>query len=131
MKFGKFEIYHQRFIFVIMHKHNRHNQKCFFRLKIKKFSQGELRDKKHEHFSTVSLPTDSVIVDHAVQSFIKICCLVVEFSTISSTSVVRKVVKFGINSIKLKASISDKNPQNVNFVFKKCIFNFLCLKNFN
>jgi hypothetical protein len=33
---------------------------------VKKFSQRELRDKKHQHFSTVSLPTDSVIVDHAV-----------------------------------------------------------------
>jgi hypothetical protein len=33
---------------------------------IKKFSQCELRDKKHQHFSTVSLPTDSVIVDHTV-----------------------------------------------------------------
>jgi DNA repair protein RadC len=36
---------------------------------VKKFSQRELRDKKHEHFSTVSLPTDSVIVDHAVYFF--------------------------------------------------------------
>jgi hypothetical protein len=35
---------------------------------VKKFSQRELRDKKHQHFSTVSLPTDSVIVDHAVSS---------------------------------------------------------------
>jgi hypothetical protein len=35
---------------------------------VKKFSQRELRDKKHQHFSTVSLPTDSVIVDHAVLS---------------------------------------------------------------
>jgi hypothetical protein len=33
---------------------------------VEKFSQCELRDKKHQHFSTVSLPTDSVIVDHAV-----------------------------------------------------------------
>jgi hypothetical protein len=33
---------------------------------VKKFSQHKLRDKKHQHFSTVSLPTDSVIVDHAV-----------------------------------------------------------------
>jgi hypothetical protein len=33
---------------------------------VKKFSQCELRDKKHQHFSIVSLPTDSVIVDHAV-----------------------------------------------------------------
>jgi hypothetical protein len=33
---------------------------------VKKSSQRELRDKKHQHFSTVSLPTDSVIVDHAV-----------------------------------------------------------------
>jgi hypothetical protein len=33
---------------------------------VKKSSQRKLRDKKHQHFSTVSLPTDSVIVDHAV-----------------------------------------------------------------
>jgi hypothetical protein len=33
---------------------------------VKKFSQRKLRDKKHQHFSTVSLPTSSVIVDHAV-----------------------------------------------------------------
>jgi hypothetical protein len=33
---------------------------------VKKFSQCELRGKKHQYFSTVSLPTDSVIVDHAV-----------------------------------------------------------------
>jgi hypothetical protein len=33
---------------------------------VKKFSQRKLRDKNHQHFSTVSLPTDSVIVDHAV-----------------------------------------------------------------
>jgi hypothetical protein len=33
---------------------------------VKKFSDCELRDKKHQYFSIVSLPTDSVIVDHAV-----------------------------------------------------------------
>jgi hypothetical protein len=33
---------------------------------VKTFSQCELRDKKHQYFSIVSLPTDSVIVDHAV-----------------------------------------------------------------
>jgi hypothetical protein len=33
---------------------------------VKKFSQCELRDKKHQYFSIVSLPTDSVFVDHAV-----------------------------------------------------------------
>jgi hypothetical protein len=33
---------------------------------VKKFSQCELRDKKHQYFSIVSLPTDSVIVDHDV-----------------------------------------------------------------
>jgi hypothetical protein len=33
---------------------------------VKKFSQYELRDKKHQYFSIVSLPTDSVIVGHAV-----------------------------------------------------------------
>jgi hypothetical protein len=31
---------------------------------VKKFSQRKLREKKHQ---TVSLPTDSVIVDHAVE----------------------------------------------------------------
>jgi hypothetical protein len=35
---------------------------------VKKFSQCELRDKKHQHSSIVSLPTDSVILDHAVFS---------------------------------------------------------------
>jgi hypothetical protein len=33
---------------------------------VKKFSECELRDKKYQYFSIVSLPTDSVIVDHAV-----------------------------------------------------------------
>jgi hypothetical protein len=34
---------------------------------VKKSGQNPLRDKKHQYFSIVSLPTDSVIVDHAVQ----------------------------------------------------------------
>jgi hypothetical protein len=33
---------------------------------VKKSGQCQLRDKKHQYFSIVSLPTDSVIVDHAV-----------------------------------------------------------------
>jgi hypothetical protein len=33
---------------------------------LKKSCQPQLRDKKHQYFSTVSLPTDSVIVDHTV-----------------------------------------------------------------
>jgi hypothetical protein len=33
---------------------------------VKKSCQPQLRDKKHQYFSTVSLPTDSVIVDHTV-----------------------------------------------------------------
>jgi hypothetical protein len=33
---------------------------------VKKSDQWQLRDKKHQYFSIVSLPTDSVIVDHAV-----------------------------------------------------------------
>jgi hypothetical protein len=32
----------------------------------KKTDQCQLRDKKHQYFSIVSLPTDSVIVFHAV-----------------------------------------------------------------
>jgi hypothetical protein len=39
---------------------------------VKKFSQCKLRDKKHQYFSIVSLPTDSVIVDHAVSYVILI-----------------------------------------------------------
>jgi hypothetical protein len=35
---------------------------------VKKFSQCDLPDKKHQYFSIVSSPTDSVIVDHAVVS---------------------------------------------------------------
>jgi hypothetical protein len=31
---------------------------------VKKSRQCQLRDKKHQYFSIVSLPTDSVIVDH-------------------------------------------------------------------
>jgi hypothetical protein len=43
------------------------NKKMFLMpYQVKKFSQRKLRDKNHQHFSTVSLPTDSVIVDHAV-----------------------------------------------------------------
>jgi hypothetical protein len=33
---------------------------------VKKSGQCQLRDKKHQYFSIVSLPTDSVIVGHAV-----------------------------------------------------------------
>jgi hypothetical protein len=33
---------------------------------VKKSGQCQLRDKKHQYFSIVSLPTHSVIVDHAV-----------------------------------------------------------------
>jgi hypothetical protein len=33
---------------------------------VKKSSQCQLRHKKHQYFSIVSLSTDSVIVDHAV-----------------------------------------------------------------
>jgi hypothetical protein len=33
---------------------------------VKKSGEWQLRDKKHQYFSIVSLPTDSVIVDHAV-----------------------------------------------------------------
>jgi hypothetical protein len=33
---------------------------------VKKSGQNQLRDKKHQYFSIVSLPTDSVIVDHAI-----------------------------------------------------------------
>jgi hypothetical protein len=33
---------------------------------VKKSGECQLRDKKHPYFSIVSLPTDSVIVDHAV-----------------------------------------------------------------
>jgi hypothetical protein len=33
---------------------------------VKTFDQCQLRDKKHQYFSIVSLPTDSAIVDHAV-----------------------------------------------------------------
>jgi hypothetical protein len=29
--------------------------------------QCQLRDKKHQYFSSVSLPTDSVIVDHTIE----------------------------------------------------------------
>jgi hypothetical protein len=33
---------------------------------VKTSGQWHLQDKKHQYFSFVSLPTDSVIVDHAV-----------------------------------------------------------------
>jgi hypothetical protein len=33
---------------------------------VKKSGQCQLRNKKHQYFSIVSIPTDSVIVDHAV-----------------------------------------------------------------
>jgi hypothetical protein len=33
---------------------------------VKKSGQCHLREKKHQYFSIVSLPTDSVIADHAV-----------------------------------------------------------------
>jgi hypothetical protein len=62
MKFGIFEIYHQKLIFVIFLTSSQ----------VKKFSQCKLRDKKHQYFSIVSLPTDSVIVDHAVSYVILI-----------------------------------------------------------
>jgi hypothetical protein len=33
---------------------------------VKKSGECQLRDKKHQHFSIILLPTDSVFVDHAV-----------------------------------------------------------------
>jgi hypothetical protein len=35
---------------------------------VKKSGQCQLRNKKYQYFSIVSLPTDSVIVDHAVHT---------------------------------------------------------------
>jgi hypothetical protein len=49
---------------------------------VKKFSQCELRDKKHQYFSIVSLPTDSVIVDHAVEFTIKLIKILCGFRKI-------------------------------------------------
>jgi hypothetical protein len=46
---------------------------------VKKFSHRKLRDKKHQHFSTVSLPTDSVIVDHPVFALPKYSGLVAHY----------------------------------------------------
>jgi hypothetical protein len=44
------------------------NKKMFLMSsQVKKSGQFQLRDKKHQYFSIVSLPTDSVIVDHAVE----------------------------------------------------------------
>jgi hypothetical protein len=50
-----------------MHKHTRHNLfffKC--RVKLKHPVNANYETEKHQYFSIVSLPTDSVIVDHAV-----------------------------------------------------------------
>jgi hypothetical protein len=38
----------------------------FLMSQVKKSGQCQLRGKKYQYFSIVSLPTDSVIVDHAV-----------------------------------------------------------------
>jgi hypothetical protein len=43
----------------------------FLMSQVKKSSQCQLRDKKHQYFSIVSLPTDTVIVDHAVYNGIR------------------------------------------------------------
>jgi hypothetical protein len=65
MKFGKFEIYHQRFIF--FSSINITDRTFFFKsCHVITFGQCQLRDEKHQYISIVSLPTDSVIVDHAV-----------------------------------------------------------------
>jgi hypothetical protein len=52
------------------HKHTRHNLfffKC--RVKLKHPVSANYETEKHQYFSIVSLPTDSVIVDHAVVVF--------------------------------------------------------------
>jgi hypothetical protein len=50
---------------------------------VKKFSQCELRDKKKkQYFSIVSLPTDSIIVDHAVEFTIKLIKILCGFKKI-------------------------------------------------
>jgi hypothetical protein len=59
---------------------------------VKKFSQCELRHKKHQYFSIVSLPTDSVIVDHAVL-YLNIQCgnyLGNKFSNFKTNEICRK-----------------------------------------
>jgi hypothetical protein len=66
---GKFEIYHQWFIFVICSTNiNRHNLFFLMSCQVKTSGQCQLPDKKNtnKYYSIVSLQTDSVIVDHAV-----------------------------------------------------------------
>jgi hypothetical protein len=41
---------------------------------VKKSDQCHLPDKKHQYFSIVTLPTDSVIVDHALLLFLSDSC---------------------------------------------------------
>jgi hypothetical protein len=59
---------------------------------VKKSGQCQLRDKKHQYFSIVSLPTGSVIADHAVctilYSFNKMHC-----STRSTIDLLIKLVQ--------------------------------------
>jgi hypothetical protein len=49
---------------------------------VKKSGQCPLRDKKHQYFSIVSLPTDSVIVDHAVDFVLIFFSVLIKIITI-------------------------------------------------
>jgi hypothetical protein len=64
---GKFEIYHQRFIFGMASWIKR--DFVLMSCQVKTSGQCQLRDKqkKHLYFSIVALPIDAMIVDHAVE----------------------------------------------------------------
>jgi hypothetical protein len=70
----------------------------FLMSQVKKSSQCQLRDKKHQYFSIVSLPTDTVIVDHAV------------YNGIGRYGLYRMSQFWGISEIFLDATKNTKIP---------------------
>jgi hypothetical protein len=62
--------------------------------------QCQLREKKHQYFSIISLPTDSVTVDQAVYLLSSIdCCIVTSAQTRTGKKVCR-----GLNSEQYKTA---------------------------
>jgi hypothetical protein len=62
---------------------------------VKKSGQCQLRDKKHQYFSIVSLLTDSVIVDHAVHTK---NCIVFKYFFFYLIDLIEKIIIHIFNS---------------------------------
>jgi hypothetical protein len=65
-------------------------------MSVKKSGQCQLRDKKHQYLSNVSLPTDSVIVDHVVY-YLYLICWTLQIDSDKYGRTVKFGPSFGIN----------------------------------